>query len=169
MILDEPFTGADPVSRHDLAVLFRELADEGVDILISSHVLHEVEALTRQILMIDHGRIVAAGDLRAVRQELRHRPHTVRIRVDAPRRLAARVTALEVVSGLRVADDETLIVETTSPPDLYQCVTAAALDDGVIVRELVVADESLEAVFGYLTGARPAETGGPTIQRSSPA
>ena len=154
LALDEPFTGADPISRHDLAALFAALAADGVDLLISSHVLHEVEALTRQILMINHGRIVAEGELRTVRRQLHNRPHTVRVRVDAPRRLAALITPLESVSGVRLLDGGTVIVETSSPDDLCAWVSRAALEDGLVVREIAITDESLEAVFGYLTEAR---------------
>lgn len=154
LVLDEPFTGADPISRHDLAALFSELAADGVDVLISSHVLHEVEALTRRILLINHGRIVAEGELRAVRRQLHDRPHTVRIRVDAPRRLAAHIAPLESVSGLRLLDDGLLIVETSSPDDLCAWVSRVTLEDNLVVHEIAVTDESLEAVFGYLTEPR---------------
>lgn len=154
LILDEPLTGADPISRHELVELFRELASEGVDILVSSHVLHEVEALTRRILMIDHGRMVAEGELSDVRAQMHNRPHAIRVRVDSPRRLAAKVSVRPEVTGLKLIDDDTLIVETTSPDDVYGCISTAALDDGMTVREMAVLDESLEAVFGYLTEQR---------------
>ncbi len=154
LILDEPLTGADPLSRHELSELFRNLAADGVDLLISSHVLHEVEALTRQILLIDHGHIVAEGELGAVREQIRDRPHTIRIRADAPRRLAATLSTLAAVAGLRLSEDGMLVVETAAPEEVYGCVNRAAADDGLIVREIAVADESLEAVFKYLTQPR---------------
>jgi len=151
LILDEPFTGADPVARHHLADLFRELAERGVDILLSSHVLHEVEALTRQILMIDHGRIVAEGDLQTVRRELHDRPHAIRVRLDQPRRLGRRLVDLEEVMSLRIAAADTLIIETASPDRVHHQLSGIILEEGIAVREIAAADESLEAVFGYLT------------------
>ena len=154
LILDEPLTGADPVSRHELTELLRALAVDGIDILISSHVLHEIEALTRQILLIDHGRIVAEGDIGAVRRQMLDRPHVIRIRVDAPRQLAATVSPLPSVTGLKLVDGTTLVVETTSPEEVYACVNRSAADAGVTVREITAVDESLEAVFGYLTEQR---------------
>ncbi len=154
LILDEPLTGADPISRHELTELLRGLAADGVDILVSSHVLHEVEALTRQILLIDHGRIVAEGELGAVREQIHDRPHTIRIRVNDPRRLAAGVMPLPSVTGVKLVDGETLAVETRSPDEVYACVNGAAADGTVNVREIAAADESLEAVFGYLTEHR---------------
>jgi ABC-2 type transport system ATP-binding protein len=154
LILDEPLTGADPVSRHELTELFRALAADGIDIVISSHVLHEVEALTRQILLIDHGRIVAEGELGAVRRQIRDRPHTIHIRVDAPRKLAAVLSASPSVTGLKLIDGGTLVVESTSPEDVYTCVNNAAATGDVVIREIAASDESLEAVFGYLTEQR---------------
>jgi ABC-2 type transport system ATP-binding protein len=151
LVLDEPFTGADPVGRRELADLLRALAADGVDILISSHVLHEVESLTKQILMIDRGRIVAEGSLHEVRRSLRDRPHAIRLRVDEPRKLAAPLARLDVVAGLRVIDTDTLIVETPAPEAVYDRLPELLLAEQIVVREIAAADESLEAVFGYLT------------------
>jgi ABC-2 type transport system ATP-binding protein len=151
LILDEPFTGADPVGRHDLGQLFRRLAESGVDILISSHVLHEVEALTKQILMIDHGRIVAQGDIQAVRRSMHERPHALRVCVDHPRRLAARLVELDAVSGVSVTAPDGLLIETPTPERVYERLSELILDESLQVREIAAADEDLEAVFGYLT------------------
>ncbi len=154
LILDEPFTGADPVARHELAELFRSLAAEGADILLSSHVLHEVEALTSEILMIDHGRIVAEGNLRSVRRELHDRPHTIRVRVDQPRRLAAELARFDGVGGLRLAAPDLLLVETTSPDQVYDRLTGLILKHELEAKEIAAEDESLEALFGYLTNRK---------------
>jgi ABC-2 type transport system ATP-binding protein len=151
LILDEPFTGADPVGRHELGDLFRALTGRGVDILISSHVLHEVESLTRQILMIDHGRIVAHGDIHTVRGTLHDRPHAIRVRVDDPRRLATRLAGIDVVAGLRITAPDSVTIETSSPEQVYDRLPELMLDGNMRVREIAAADESLEAVFGYLT------------------
>lgn len=151
LILDEPFTGADPIGRHDIGNLFRALAEQGVDILISSHILHEVEALTKQILMINHGRIVAQGDIQTVRRALHNRPHAIRVRIDRPRRLAAQLAELDVVTGLTIAPPDGLTIETHSPEQVYERLTGLILDEDMKVREIAAADENLEAVFGYLT------------------
>lgn len=154
IVLDEPFTGADPVSRRELAALFRSLADEGVDILVSSHVLHEVEALTQQLVMIDHGRIVAEGDLRTVRRQLHNRPHTIRVRVDRPRELAEALVRCEPVSALQVVDEQTLLIQTRAPEPTCAALAEAVQGRGLVTREIAAADESLEAVFDYLTDRR---------------
>jgi ABC-2 type transport system ATP-binding protein len=151
LILDEPFTGADPVARHDLTTLFLALAAEGVDILISSHVLHEVEALTHQILMIHRGRIVAEGDLVNVRRRMLDRPYTIRVKVSDPRRLAAGLIDWEAVTGVQVVSADTLIVETLQPDRVYDRLPEMLLAMGLSAREIAAADASLEAVFGYLT------------------
>jgi len=158
LILDEPFTGADPVGRRDLGNLFRTLADEGVDVLVSSHILHEVETLTRQILMIDHGRIVAQGDVSTVRRTLHHRPHAIRVRLDQPRRLAARLAEMEVVVGLKITAPDTLIIQTPSPDRIYERVPELILANKLVLHELAASDESLEALFDYLT--EPSGQGG---------
>lgn len=160
LVLDEPFTGADPVGRHELGDLFRTLAERGVDILISSHVLHEVEALTKQILMIDHGRIVAHGGIQEVRRRLHDRPHAIRVRVDHPRRLAARLAGMDAVAGLRITAPDALTIETTAPEEVYDHLPELILSENVTVREIAATDESLEAIFGYLT-----ERGGQPVER----
>jgi ABC-2 type transport system ATP-binding protein len=157
LILDEPFTGADPVARHALGTLFKQLVAEGVDILISSHVLHEVEALTRQILLIDHGRIVAQGELHEVRRQLHNRPHAIRVRVDGARRVATTVAGLDDVTGVRLADAETLLIETSAPERVYVELSDLFLREDLHPREIAAADESLEAVFGYLTRRQEGE------------
>lgn len=159
LILDEPFTGTDPVGRHELGIVLKDLADRGVDILISSHVLHEVEALTKQILMIDHGRIVAQGQIAEVRRTLHNRPFAIRIRVDHPRRLAARLAEMEAVTSLQMMPPDTLMVQTVSPDEIYNRLSKLILDREVAVQEIAAADESLEAIFGYLTGHRDREGG----------
>ncbi|MCH9002752.1 MAG: ABC transporter ATP-binding protein [Planctomycetes bacterium] len=159
LILDEPFTGTDPVGRHELGNVLKDLADRGVDILISSHVLHEVEALTKQILMIDHGRIVAQGQIAEVRRALHNRPFAIRIRVDRPRRLAARLAEMEAVTSLQMMPPDTLMIQTVAPDEIYDRLASLILDREVAVQEIAAADESLEAIFGYLTGHRDREGG----------
>ena len=151
LVLDEPFTGADPVARHELAKLFGQLANEGIDILISSHILHEVEAITKQILMIDRGRIIAEGDLRKVRSQMEDRPHVIRIRLKQPRRLAAALIDMHEVTGFKIASDDTLVVETVSPTIVQDRLIEIIVSESLDVQEMAATDESLEAVFGYLT------------------
>jgi ABC-2 type transport system ATP-binding protein len=151
LILDEPFTGTDPVVRHELANVFLQLAADGVDILVSTHILHEVEALTKQILLIDHGRIVAEGDIRGVRGRMLDRPYSILVRLREPRPLAAMLSSIPTVTGLKMSGAETLVVETTAPDELYERLPEFLLESRSELTEITPADESLEAVFGYLT------------------
>ncbi len=157
LVLDEPMTGADPIARHDLATLFRALVGQGVHIVVSSHVLHEVEALTPRILMINHGRIVAQGDVHAVRRALLNRPHAIRVRLAEPRRLAARAAAWDFVSGVSMPASDTIILETLLPEKAYEQLSQLVLEEELSVAEISGADDSLEAVFSYLTrpGMKP--------------
>jgi ABC-2 type transport system ATP-binding protein len=155
LVLDEPMTGADPVARHDLATLYKELAEKGVHILVSSHVLHEVEALTPRILMINHGRIVAQGDVQAVRRTMLNRPHAIRVRLAEPRRLAARVAEWDFVSGVTMQAKDTVILQTQLPEEVYSRLSEVFLEEGLCVAEMSGADDSLEAVFSYLTRPGP--------------
>jgi len=149
LVLDEPFTGADPVSRHDLTQLLCELASGGIHILVSSHVLHEVEKLTHQILMINRGRMVAQGDVQEVRRGLIDRPHTIRVCADQTRRIASVAAELNVVNGVRLTND-TVMIETSRPQVVYSRLCELMLAESVGIREMSAADDSLEAVFGYV-------------------
>ena len=151
LVLDEPMTGADPIARHDLATLFRNLAGQGVHIVVSSHVLHEVEALTPRILMINHGRIVAQGDVHAVRRALLNCPHAIRVRLAEPRRLAEKVAGWDFVSGVTMPAVDTIILQTQVPEKAYCQLSQTILEEGLSVAEMSAADDSLEAVFSYLT------------------
>lgn len=151
LVLDEPMTGADPVARHELATLFRDLAGEGVHVLVSSHVLHEVEALTPRILMIHHGRIVAQGDVVDVRKAMLNRPHSIRVRTGDPRRLASQAATWEFITGVSMISGDTIILETPTPEVTYERINEVVLRERLSVTEISGADDSLEAVFGYLT------------------
>ena len=152
LILDEPLTGADPVSRHHLIELVRRMARErGTSVIVSSHVLHEVEALTREILLIHRGRVLAEGSVRQLRDLIDEHPHRIRIGCDRPRDLAALAMAQPYVSSAHVAD-ALLEVETADPGTCYRELPRLALEAGVRVRSITSPDNSIEAVFRYLVG-----------------
>jgi ABC-2 type transport system ATP-binding protein len=153
LILDEPMNGLDPLGRRDVTALVRQLGSEGRCVLVSSHVLHEVEAMTRRVLLMDHGRLVADGTIGEIRRDLSDKPSLVRVRTDAPRELAARLAVHEGTVMLAFGPDS-LDVTTTRPEALFGELVRLAVDDGMAIREFHPADESLEAVFGYLTDVR---------------
>jgi ABC-2 type transport system ATP-binding protein len=149
LLLDEPVTGMDPVNRRRVIDLVRKLGREGRTVVVSSHILYEVEAMTKRVLLVHNGRILAEGDVREIRDLLDEHPHTVALRARDPRRLAAAVVGWPSVVSVRLAPEgEWLTVETTRPDEFYGGLHAAALEAGVV--EMHSPDENLESVFRYL-------------------
>jgi len=150
LVLDEPLTGCDPLVRQELIAFVRSLAQEGKSVLVSSHVLHEIEQLTRRIVLIHRGRLVAEGDVREIRGLIDRHPHTVRVRTERPRELAAILAAEPEVVELRF-DDGAVWVRTTQADAFYAKLPRIALEKGCPVAEIESPDDNLEAVFRYLT------------------
>jgi ABC-2 type transport system ATP-binding protein len=149
LVLDEPLNGADPVQRANLIALFRRLGGEGRTVVVSSHVLHEVERLAERVIVLVAGRLAAAGDRRAIRDAMADRPRRVLVRADTPRALAAALVGLEAVGGVEV-DGDRLTVATGRARDLALALPRLARDAGVRLREVRPLDESLESLFREL-------------------
>jgi ABC-2 type transport system ATP-binding protein len=150
LLLDEPLTGLDPVGRRELRLLFRGLADRGTSILLSSHVLHEVEATTDRILLLHRARLVAHGTVSEIRALLDRHPHSVEVACDRPRELAARLVADSSVESVRVTPEDLLVLQSRRPADLYPAVVRAVVEGGHSVARMGSPDDDLEAVFRYL-------------------
>ncbi len=151
VLMDEPLNGTDPVQRAGLIGLIRRLGDEGKTVVVSSHVLSEVERFAGNILVIVNGKLAAAGDYHAIRDRMDEHPHTVRIRTDDPRRLAAALIAEPATRSVRLAGDGAVEAETADVRAFARAVPALARWSGIRVREVTPLDESLGAVFAYLT------------------
>jgi ABC-2 type transport system ATP-binding protein len=149
LVLDEPLNGADPVQRANLTELFRRLGAEGRTVIVSSHVLSEVERLADRVLVLIHGRLAAAGNHRAIRDAMDDRPRHVLIRSDEPRRLGAALLDLGTVAGVSVTDAG-LVVTTDRARDLAVAVAPVARRLGVRLREVRPLDDSLESLFREL-------------------
>src|SRR4051812_17562044 len=120
LFLDEPLTGTDPVARRDLMDIILRLGSEGKSVLVSSHVLHEVQSLTPNIILLNHGRLVAQGHIRQIRDLIDKHPHQIVLICNEYRKLAGRVLQWQDVEGVRVlADKSGLLVETRSPDAFY--------------------------------------------------
>jgi len=149
LLLDEPVSGMDPVNRRRVIDLVRRLGREGKTVVVSTHILHEVEAMTRRVLLVHNGRILAEGDVREIRELMDEHPHTVALRAREPRRLAAAVVGWpNVLSVTFGADGEWVTVQTARPDEFYRGLHDAALEAGVV--EMYSPDENLESVFRYL-------------------
>jgi ABC-2 type transport system ATP-binding protein len=150
LILDEPLNGADPRQRVHYKHLLRRLAAEGKSIIISSHILEEIEQLADTVLLIVNGKLAASGGFRAIRAALNERPYHVRVISDAPRKLAAAVVTLESVDAVRVDPDGALVVLSRNVIDLQLELPRLAKTHSISLRKVEPLDDSLESVFGYL-------------------
>jgi ABC-2 type transport system ATP-binding protein len=150
LILDEPLAGMDPIGRRRTIRLIKEWARDGKSILVSSHILHEIEAMTSSILLINNGRILAEGDVHQIRELIDEHPHTVYIRGEDPRRLARAFLAAEDVISLRF-EEQAVVVQTARPDVFYARLTdLAASGEAGVVSEVTSPDDNLQAVFQYL-------------------
>jgi ABC-2 type transport system ATP-binding protein len=150
LILDEPLNGADPRQRVHFQSLLRKLAAEGRTIVLSSHILEEVEQVADTVLLVVNGKLAASGDFRAIRVALDERPYHVLVVSDAPRELAAAVVQLDSVEAVNVDPDGTVVVLSRNVRDLQVELPRLAQSAGISLRRVEPLDDSLESVFGYL-------------------
>jgi ABC-2 type transport system ATP-binding protein len=150
IILDEPLAGMDPLVRRKTIRLIKSWGREGKSVIVSSHILHEIEAMTANILLINQGRILAEGDIHHIRDLIDEHPHTVHVRAERIRQLAREFLAHDDVLSLRFETDA-VVVETARPDDFYTRLThlAASGQHGAIY-EVTSPDDNLQAVFEYL-------------------
>ena len=150
LILDEPLTGMDPIMRRRTIRQIKEWGRAGKSILVSSHILHEVESMTSNILLINNGRIVAEGNVHQIRDLIDTHPHTVFIRAQDPRALARTLLVDEGVISLRF-EPGALVIETARPDAFYAKLTdLAASGASGPIDEITSPDDNLQAVFRYL-------------------
>jgi ABC-2 type transport system ATP-binding protein len=149
LVLDEPLNGADPVQRLKLIALFERLGRQGRTVIVSSHVLHEVEALATRVIVIVRGRLAAAGGHRAIRDAMDDVPRQVLVRTGEARRLAASLVGMDAVGAVSV-DGEDLVISTTTARDLAVALPRTARDLGIRITEVRPLDESLESIFRQL-------------------
>jgi ABC-2 type transport system ATP-binding protein len=154
VLLDEPLTGVDPKARVEIIEGIRRLGAAGKTIVVSSHVLYEIEALTTDIVVIYRGQVLAEGNIYEIRKLIDKHPHRIRIECDQPREVARRLSHTEHVS--RITFERTaIIIETRDPDRCYDDISTAVLESGVDLRALSSQDNHLGAVFEYLTGGAP--------------
>jgi len=151
LILDEPVSGLDPVGRRYIIDQIRKWGAEGRTVLVSSHILHEVEAMTSTVLLITQGRLLAEGDVHEIRDLIDEHPHHVTLYTGDPRALAARLVAYRDVVSVRFDEDSgSVTAETVKPEEFYRRIPTMVLDEGVEVDEIFSPDDNLQAVFDYL-------------------
>ncbi len=151
LVLDEPLNGADPVQRLHLIALFTQLGGDGRTVIVSSHVLNEVERMAERVIVLMHGRLAAAGGRHAIRDAMDDRPRHVLVRSDDGRRLAASLIGLESVAGVTI--DTTrggLVIQTVQARDLAMALPRLARESSVRLLEVRALDDSLESLFREL-------------------
>ncbi len=151
LILDEPLTGVDPLARADIIDKLKKLAELGKTIVVSSHVLYEIEALTTDIVVIYRGQVLAEGNIYEIRRLIDRHPHRIRIECDRPRELAAAVAGAEHVVRLAI-ERSAVVVETSDPDRCYDDLARAVVERDLELRSMTSPDNNLGAVFEYLTG-----------------
>jgi ABC-2 type transport system ATP-binding protein len=150
IILDEPLAGMDPILRRKTIRLIKEWGREGKSVIVSSHILHEIESMTSTILLINQGRVLAEGNVHQLRDLIDEHPHTVSIKADRPRALAREFLTHEDVLSLRF-EAEAVVVQTARPDVFYSRLTELAASGELgTIHEVTSPDDNLQAVFEYL-------------------
>jgi ABC-2 type transport system ATP-binding protein len=153
LLLDEPLTGVDPVARIDIVERIRKLGEAGKTIIVSSHVLYEIEALTSDIVVIYRGQVLAEGNVYEIRKLIDQHPHRIRVECDQPHAVGAALATADHVARI-VFERNAVLIETRDPDRCYDQLAQAVLEGGVAVSALSSPDNNLGAVFDYLTGER---------------
>lgn len=152
LILDEPLSGVDPIGRQETVTLFRNLADQGKCLLVSSHELDELEKLTDHVAIMAHGRIAAVGTVPQIRELLDDQPLSVRIISERCRELAGDLLQLPDVVGIDMNGGDELTVRARNPQRFFGDLTRLVLEEDYPVQHLETLDDSTHAVLGYLLG-----------------
>src|SRR5262249_272934 len=150
LFLDEPLTGTDPVARRDLMNIITEMGRRGKSVVVSSHVLHEVQSMTPNIVLLNKGKLVAEGHVRQIRDLIDKYPHRIVLLCSQYRALAAKLTRYEDVEGIKIMRKEKgLLVETHQPDVFYRRLPELALQGDTPIEEVYSDDDNLEGVFRY--------------------
>ena len=153
LVLDEPLNGLDPLARAEMIALFRSAAADGCYVIISSHILHEVDVISDQVILMSNGYVVAEGAIQSVRNEISEHPTQILIRCNRPRELAAKVLASEQASEVSIHKDERgLLLKTRSADNFYLALNKIALN-GIEIESVTPADDDVLSVYEYLIGS----------------
>src|SRR5258705_2558505 len=155
LILDEPLNGLDPMVRAETIALFRKLAADGLHLIISSHILHEVDMMSDRVILLNNGYVVAEGNVHGVRDEMQEeRALQILIRCDEPAKLAARVFDKDHVVEARLHDDRLgLFVRTRDADRFYLLLNQVVAEGEINIESIAPVDDDLSAVYQYLIGS----------------
>jgi ABC-2 type transport system ATP-binding protein len=155
IVLDEPLNGLDPMARAETIALFRDWGAEGRHVIVSSHILHEVDRISDQVILLSHGYVVAEGQIQGVRSEVKEQPMQIVVRCDRPNELAARLFTEGHLVEAKLAGGS-LLLRTRDADSFYLLLNRIILDTGLIVESVAPADDDVNAVYQYLIGAEGA-------------
>lgn len=152
LVLDEPLNGLDPLARSEMMALFRAAAERGCYVIISSHILHEVDVISDQVILLSNGYVVAEGQIQNVRNEIQEHPTQILIRCTRPRDLAAKMIESELASEVTIHNDgRGLLLKTRSADNFYLTLNQLALN-GIEIESITPADDDVLSVYEYLIG-----------------
>jgi ABC-2 type transport system ATP-binding protein len=153
LVLDEPLNGLDPLARSEMIAMFRHAAAQGCYVIISSHILHEVDVISDQVVLMSNGYVVAEGAIHSVRSEIREHPTQILIRCDRPRELAAKLIGSENTIEVSVhKDGRGLLLKTRDADSFYLALNEVALN-GIEIESVAPADDDVLSVYEYLIGS----------------
>jgi ABC-2 type transport system ATP-binding protein len=155
IVLDEPLNGLDPMARAETIALFQQWGREGRHVIVSSHILHEVDRISDQVILLSHGYVVAEGQIQGVRSEVKEQPMQIVVRCDRPNELAARLFREGHLVEAKLAE-ESLLLRTRDADGFYLLLNRVVLDTGLVVESVAPADDDVNAVYQYLIGAEGA-------------
>jgi ABC-2 type transport system ATP-binding protein len=157
LVLDEPLNGLDPMARAETLALFQQFGHQGLHVVISSHILHEVDQISDQVILLSYGYVVAEGKIRGVREEVKEHPMQILVRCDQPSLLASRVFALDMVVEAKLVPADGfrmpgILVRTRDADKFYLNLNRIVLEDGVLLQSVAPADDDVLSVYQYLIG-----------------
>jgi ABC-2 type transport system ATP-binding protein len=151
LILDEPLNGLDPIARAEMIALFKELGEQELHVIISSHILHEVDMVSDRVILLDQGYVVAAGSIEGVRSEVTAHPMQIMVRCDQPGVLAGHALAQDHVMEVKMHEDRAgLHIRTRDPDRFYLLLNRIVLDGRISIESVGPADEDVDAVYRYV-------------------
>jgi len=157
VILDEPLNGLDPMARAESLALFRQLGEAGKHVIVSSHILHEVDRISDQVILLSNGYVVAEGQIQGVRSEVKEHPMQILIRCNQPGELASRLfLGNQAVEAKLHTDGQGVHVRTKDADNFYLALNQVVLDAGLVVEKVAPADEDVNSVYQYLIGGEGA-------------
>jgi ABC-2 type transport system ATP-binding protein len=153
VVLDEPLNGLDPMARAETIALFQEWGAKGRHVIVSSHILHEVDRISDQVILLSHGYVVAEGQIQGVRSEVKDQPIQILIRCDQPNALAARLFLQDHVVEAKIhPDGKGILLRTTDADQFYLMLNRIVLETGMVVESVAPADDDVNSVYQYLIG-----------------